>query len=108
MNGRRAISQARAGAPGAALLLACALALPAHSQKSPSSSPSSPKQKTSSFSALSADYVRAFLNRFPVVATYLGAEGLGPAYAMLDGKLRDYSPSALLTERDEWRGFEAR
>ena len=88
----------------AAIMLLFAAAFPAHSQKSPSS----PKQKTSSFGALEADYVRAFLNRFPVVATYLGAEGLDPAYAMLDGKLRDYSPAALLAESDEWRGFEAR
>ncbi len=96
----------------AAILVACAMALPAHSQKSPAparkSPGSSPKQKTSSFSALSADVVRTFLIRFPVVATYLGAEGLDPAYAALDGKLRDYSPAALLAERDEWRGFEAR
>ena len=96
---------------GAALVLAVALPFPAHSQKSPSLSPpkTPPKQKSSSgFGALEADYVRAFLNRFPVVATYLGAEGLDPAYAALDGKLRDYSPAALLAERDEWRGFETR
>ncbi|HEX7614335.1 MAG TPA: DUF885 domain-containing protein, partial [Thermoanaerobaculia bacterium] len=42
------------------------------------------------------------------VATYLGAEGLDPAYAALDGKLRDYSPGALHAERDEWTGFQAR
>ena len=93
---------------GAAILLACAAPLPAPSQKSPPRSPSSAKQKTSVFAALEADYVRAFLNRFPVVATYLGSEGLDPAYAALDGKLRDYSPAALLAERDEWHGFEAR
>jgi uncharacterized protein (DUF885 family) len=94
----------------AALLLAFGSALPAHSQKSPpSSSRSSPKQKSpSSFAALEAEYIRTFLGRFPVVATYLGAEGLDPAYAALDGKLRDYAPSALLAERDEWRAFEAR
>jgi uncharacterized protein (DUF885 family) len=96
----------------AALLLACAAAFPAHSQKSSSSS--SPKQrapsspKLSPFASLSADYVRTFLNRFPVVATYLGAAGLDPAYAALDGRLRDYAPGALLAERDEWRGLEAR
>jgi uncharacterized protein (DUF885 family) len=94
-------------ATGAAVLLACAMALPAHSQKSPSS-PKFPKQKPSAFAALEEDYVRAFLDRFPVVATYLGASGLDPAYAALDGKLRDYSPAALLAERDEWRSFEAR
>ncbi len=92
-------------------MLALAAALPAHSQKSspPKSPVSSPKQKSpSAFATLEADYVRAFLNRFPVVATYLGASGLDPAYAALDGKLRDYAPAALLAERDEWRGFEAR
>ncbi len=77
----------------------------AHSQKSPSS-PS--KLKTSAFAALEADYVRTFLNRFPVVATYLGAEGLDPAYAALDGRLRDYSPAALHAERDSWTDFQAR
>ncbi|HEY3348799.1 MAG TPA: DUF885 domain-containing protein [Thermoanaerobaculia bacterium] len=92
----------------AAILLAFAAPLPAHSQKSPPRSSSSPKQRTSPFAALEADYIRTFLNRFPVVATYLGAAGLDPAYASLDGKLRDYSPAALLAERDEWRGFEAR
>lgn len=95
----------------AAVLLGCAAAFPAHSQKSRSSSlsRSSPKQKSlSPFAALEADYIRTFLNRFPVVATYLGAEGLDPAYAALDGKLRDYAPAALLAENDEWRAFEAR
>ncbi len=100
----------------AASLLAAALACPAHSQKSPSPPPKSPsksavRQKApapSPFAALKTDYIRAFFERFPVVATYLGAEGLDPAYAALDGKLRDYSPAALLAERDEWRGFEAR
>ncbi|MFI5118902.1 MAG: DUF885 domain-containing protein [Thermoanaerobaculia bacterium] len=52
--------------------------------------------------------MREFLERFPVVATYLGAEGLDPAYAALDGRLRDYSPSALHVERDSWTGFRAR
>lgn len=105
---RRVINQARAGAPGAAILLALAAPLPAHSQKSSPSSSSSPKQKTSVFSSLEADYLRTFLDRFPVVATYLGAEGLDPAYAVLDGKLRDYSPGALHAERDAWTGFQAR
>jgi uncharacterized protein (DUF885 family) len=99
-------------------MLAFAVAFPAHSQKvsSPSSSsqkssprsPSFPKQKISVFATLEADYVRTFLNRFPVVATYLGAAGLDPVHAALDGKLRDYSPSALLAERDEWRTFDER
>jgi uncharacterized protein (DUF885 family) len=112
---RRVIGRLAQPATAAAILLACAMAPPAHSQKSPSSpkakspsSPKSPKPKLSPFAALEADYVKAFLTRFPVVATYLGAAGLDPAYAALDGKLRDYAPSALLAERDEWRLFEAR
>ncbi|MEO8056314.1 MAG: DUF885 domain-containing protein, partial [Acidobacteriota bacterium] len=84
----------------ASILLTFAAPFPAHSQK---------KQRSSSgVAALEAVYIKAFLNRFPVVATYLGAEGLDPAYAALDGRLRDYSPAALLAERDEWRSFEAR
>ncbi|MEO8587381.1 MAG: DUF885 domain-containing protein [Acidobacteriota bacterium] len=104
---RKVIIQARTGAPGAVILLAAAVTFPAHSQKS-SSPPSSPKQKTSVLSSLEADYLRTFLERFPVVATYLGAAGLDPVYAALDGKLRDYSPEALHSEREEWTGFQAR
>ena len=92
-------------ATGAAVALLLAMPFPALSQKS---FRPSPKAKPSAFATLEADYVRTFLNRFPVVATYLGAAGLDPAYASLDGKLRDYSPSALLAERDEWRAFEER
>jgi uncharacterized protein (DUF885 family) len=103
----------------AAIVLALAMPLPAHSQKSPAPPPSSqktpvPKQKktampkVSAFAALRAEYVKEFLERFPVVATYLGAEGLDSAYAALDGKLRDYSPVALRAERDTWAGFQAR
>src|ERR1039457_6058089 len=58
--------------------------------------------------ALPAEYLKGFLERFPVVATYLGAEGLDPAYAALDGPRRDYSPAALHAERDSWTGFQAR
>jgi len=90
----------------AATLVTCAAPLPAHSQKSFSSSP--PKQNLSVFAALQSDYLHEFLERFPVVATYLGAEGLDPAYAALDGKLRDYSPGALHAERDAWMGLQAR
>jgi uncharacterized protein (DUF885 family) len=64
--------------------------------------------KVSAFAALRAEYLKEFLERFPVVATYLGAEGLDSAYAALDGKLRDYSPVALRAERDTWAGFRTR
>ncbi|MGZ5428138.1 MAG: DUF885 domain-containing protein [Thermoanaerobaculia bacterium] len=64
--------------------------------------------KTAEFAALRSEYLKEFLGRFPVVATYLGAEGLDPAYAALDGRLRDYSPAALHAERDSWTDFHAR
>lgn len=59
-----------------------------------------------SFAALRDEYVQIFLRRFPVVATYLGAEGLNPLLASVNGTLRDYSPSALEAERKEWRRFQ--
>ena len=115
----------------AAIMLAFAMPLPAHSQKPPvpppnsQESPSPPPKpplsatskaakkkaslpKASAFAALRAEYLKEFLERFPVVATYLGAEGLDSAYAALDGKLRDYSPVALRAERDTWAGFRTR
>jgi uncharacterized protein (DUF885 family) len=61
-----------------------------------------------SFGKLRDSYVKAFLTRFPVVATYLGADGLDPAFAALNGKLHDYSPTALLAEKDEWMSFSSR
>src|ERR1700687_4236520 len=50
-------------------------------------------------------YVKVFLRRFPVVATYLGAEGLDPQLISVNGLLRDYSPSGLESERQEWNRF---
>lgn len=110
------------GVAGAVMAVLLGTAFHAHSQKSPVSPPHVPSShsqkspvrkkstvsKAEEFAALRAEYLREFLERFPVVATYLGAEGLDPAYAALDGKLRDYSPVALRTERDAWTGFQAR
>ncbi|MEO6327073.1 MAG: DUF885 domain-containing protein [Thermoanaerobaculia bacterium] len=59
------------------------------------------------FPALRDRYVHTFLVRFPVVATYLGAEGLDPALGSLNGKLRDLSPAALRIERQEWLDFRS-
>jgi len=103
----------------AAIMLTLAMPLPAHSQKSPVPSPKpsssprkAPKKPTVSkpvgFAALRSEYLKEFLERFPVVATYLGAAGLDSSYAALDGKLRDYSPGALRAERDAWTSLQAR
>ena len=57
------------------------------------------------FGVLRDQYVKVFLRRFPVVATYLGAEGLDPQLISVNGLLRDYSPSGLESERKEWTRF---
>ena len=57
------------------------------------------------FGVLRDQYVKVFLRRFPVVATYLGAEGLDPQLISINGLLRDYSPSGLESERKEWTRF---
>jgi uncharacterized protein (DUF885 family) len=54
------------------------------------------------FGALRDEYVKIFLRRFPVVATYLGAEGLDPLLISVNGTLRDYSHAGLESERKEW------
>ncbi len=59
------------------------------------------------FPALRDRYVKAFLNRYPVVATYLGAEGLDPALARAGARLRDLSPAGLRAERAEWMDIKA-
>lgn len=59
------------------------------------------------FAALEHQYVVYVLGHFPVVATYLGGAAFDPTLADVDGKLRDYSPAALLREQaalSEFRG----
>src|ERR1019366_5986993 len=71
------------GAAGAAMAVLLGTAPHAHSQKSPvpSANPSPPPtrtpkrstmSKTAEFAALRSEYLKGFLERFPVVATYLG------------------------------------
>jgi uncharacterized protein (DUF885 family) len=50
------------------------------------------------FQALHDRYVIAFLDRNPVVSTYLGGAALDPSIADTDGRLRDHSPEALEVE----------
>ena len=50
------------------------------------------------FDAVSREHVVEFLSRNPVVATYLGGSAVDPALARIDGKLRDWSETALDAE----------
>ena len=50
------------------------------------------------FARAEREYIVASLARYPVVATYLGAAGLHPSLAGIDGRLRDWSPAAIAAE----------
>lgn len=50
------------------------------------------------FAALEHEYVVYCLERFPVVATYLGGAAFDPQLAAIDGRLRDYSMQAIREE----------
>lgn len=58
----------------------------------------------SRFVTLRDRYFLEFLQRNPVVATYLGGDGYSPALATINGELRDHSPAALGAERTVYRG----
>jgi uncharacterized protein (DUF885 family) len=70
----------------------------------PTANTNSDASSTSSdqaFKALQDKYVVEFLRRNPSVNTYLGGAGLDPSLVEVDGRLRDYSPTALEAE-DRW------
>jgi uncharacterized protein (DUF885 family) len=60
------------------------------------------------FALLEHEYVRYFLQQFPVVATYLGGAAFDPQLAGVDATLRDYSPEALEKEDARLAQFRAR
>jgi uncharacterized protein (DUF885 family) len=60
------------------------------------------------FGTLEREYVVYFLQRFPVVATYLGGANFDPALAVVDGRLRDYSTGALKDEDSKLADFKQR
>jgi uncharacterized protein (DUF885 family) len=60
------------------------------------------------FGTLEHQYAVYVMSRFPVVATYLGGSAFDPALATIDGKLRDYSPPALVAEDAELGKFRER
>lgn len=65
-------------------------------------------QSDAAFAAVEHEYVVYFLERFPVVATYLGGSNFAPALAAIDAKLRDYSAAALAEEDGALSQFRQR
>jgi uncharacterized protein (DUF885 family) len=77
------------------LLSACSKSTPPAEQASAKAQPSG----DTAFAALEHEYVVYFMQRYPVVATYLGGSEFDKSLSGIDGKLRDYSAAAL-TEED--------
>jgi uncharacterized protein (DUF885 family) len=88
------------------LLAACGskTAPPAAAQASTPGAPTG----DAAFGTLEREYVIYFLQRFPVVATYLGGANFDPALAVIDGRLRDYSTGALKDEDSKLTDFKQR
>jgi len=60
------------------------------------------------FASLEHEYVVYFLQRFPVVATYLGGSSFDPALVGVDGTLREHSAPALTEEDARLADFRRR
>jgi uncharacterized protein (DUF885 family) len=60
------------------------------------------------FAAVEHDFVVYMLERFPVVATYLGGAAFDAQLLGVDGRLRDYSAPALRAEDAQLAQFRAR
>ena len=60
------------------------------------------------FASLEHEYVVYFLQRFPVVATYLGGSSFDPALVGVDGTLREHSAAALTEEDARLADFRRR
>jgi uncharacterized protein (DUF885 family) len=61
-----------------------------------------------SFAKLEHEYVVFFLERFPVVATYLGGASFDPKLTHIDAKLRDYSAAGITAEDSKLADFKRR
>ncbi len=94
------------GAVTLTLLAACGSRSPSPSQ--PAAPATATAAADASFGTLEHEYVVYFLERFPVVATYLGGSSFDAALADIDGKLRDYTPAALKEEDARLRQLEER
>jgi uncharacterized protein (DUF885 family) len=93
------------------VLSSCALALAAAGAAAqPPAAQPVPVRHTADarFAAVEHEYVIYILERFPVVATYLGGAAFDPQLEHVDGRLRDYSPAALEKEAAQLGEFRAR
>lgn len=88
-----------------ALLSACS---PKSPDPAPAAQNAAKPSGDSAFATLEHEYVVYFMQRFPVVATYLGGSEFDPALSGIDAKLRDYSAAALTQEDAALAQFKQR
>ena len=92
------------GVAALALLSACSDSSPPAAQ----SAAKAPVVDDAAFAKLEHEYVVYFMQRFPVVATYLGGSEFDPSLSGIDAKLRDYSAAALTEEDTALTQFKQR
>jgi uncharacterized protein (DUF885 family) len=92
------------GVAAAVVLCACSPKSPEPAQSAANAQPSG----DAAFATLEHEYVVYFMQRFPVVATYLGGSEFDPALPGIDAKLRDYSAAALTAEDAALTQFKQR
>ncbi len=87
-------------------LLAASVALSSCAAVVPRTAPAA--SGDAAFATLEREYVIYFLDRYPVIATYLGGSALDPALAEVDGRLRDHSAEAIAEEDARFAEFRRR
>src|SRR5262245_38468195 len=84
-----------------AAAVAAVLMTAACSSEAPKPQPAAADSADATLKKTLSAYVVEFLRRNPTTNTYLGGAGLDPSLKEVDGKLRDYSATALADE-DQW------
>ncbi|HKT71831.1 MAG TPA: DUF885 domain-containing protein [Steroidobacteraceae bacterium] len=93
-------SNTLAGAAAALTLFACGPEAPP--------APAPAQVPEDGIETLEHDYAVFVMERFPVVATYLGGSQFAPSLAHIDARLRDYSPAGLRHEAARLADFRER
>jgi uncharacterized protein (DUF885 family) len=88
--------------------LFAALAIAYACAGSGAASSSNGENNEAGFAALEREYVTYVLGQFPVISTYLDGGAFDPRLLDTDGRLRNYSPEALLLEQAQLANYRER
>ena len=94
--------------PGAIALILLAACTPKSPPPAEQNAAKAPISGDAAFGTLEHEYVVYFMQRFPVVATYLGGSEFDRSLSGIDAKLRDYSAAALTEEGAALAQFKQR